>query len=265
MNNISDEQFKSEIENKVKLMQQNADRVKQGLEPILESKTSTNPPKEEESTNVTEINLGQGQGKVVEVKEDTYKQAQSKIQGIFAGMQSDRLHEIIKLARQNKILVHFFKDEFEDGELSDENLVLGEQPKSLQETLQSVHLYFHPVRNSRYLEWRDLLDEIASLGRLKAEMSPTLDDDGNTIPAKRTTNNIAETGLTDNEFLHIDSLIRNKETSLYMQMAKWVFHVPLKDYERAESTTFQKALEAAQYRLIYGVVENSKNSIGYLT
>lgn len=187
-----------------------------------------------------------------------YSYYQSQIQSTFAQFQGERINEIAKLAKKGKYTIYLFNDD------EPEPPKMGQPAKASNETLSPITVYYNEIPNKKHVYFEKLRSEITDLQRVKSMATSSVNEKGIVSPPQLVKNDPNITGLTDDEFVHISTVINDKQTELYKQMALWMFGIDTDTYNRVETTSFLSAIEAGQYREQFGLVESSKNSTSYL-
>lgn len=211
---------------------------------------------------------GSGSGK-------DYSYYQSQIQSQFAQFQGERINQIAKLARKDKHEILLFKenvnisnDGIDENDIPDEDRVLPEN-MSQEEYINSICerqiFRMKLIPNPVHIRLEELRGEIADLQRVKALATSSVSDKGIVTPPQLVKNDTSITGIDDKTFATISEVISKKQSLLLKLMAYHAFGIGKKTYARVETTSFNSAVEAAQYREQFGLVESSKNSTAYLT
>lgn len=196
-----------------------------------------------------------------------YSYYQSQIQSKFAQFQGERINTIAQLARKDKHEILLFKEQNintdadnipeEDQRLSDD----VKQEDYINAVCERQIFRMKMVPNTVHVRLDELRAEIADLQRVKSLATSSVSDKGIVTPPQLIKNDRSVTGLSDEEFSNISELITKKTEQLYKLMAFYYFGIGKKTYSRVETTSFQSAVEAGQYREQFGLVETSKNSV----
>lgn len=175
-------------------------------------------------------------------------------QNAFSQLTNEKQALLAELARKDKHIIYKFKD--------DEPPKLGEKPSNDDKI--PIDVYYKEIRNSRHVEFEKLRARVYDLTNIKNSKMSSTDENGDTIPPIYTKNDIEKTGIDDKTFNHINEAIVDAQLELYQQMAYWFYGIDKELYGQLENNSLTLAVEAGQYREMFGLVNSSKNSESYL-
>jgi FtsZ-interacting cell division protein YlmF len=217
-----------------------------------QQQTEEQPPQQEQNEQQNQPPQPDTNATAAPQKQQAFAYLQAQINNNVAQLQSDKIAEIAKAARKEKHIIYIFEDNPSPPKL-------GEK-KNHRENLRAQEIYYSELPNEIHEEFKDKRARILDLQNIKAQMSSSVDSNGNLIPPTITKNDPKRTGISDKIFLNINTEIKRLEIELSKDMALWYYGIPKELLPKIESSSLSMALEAGLYRENYGIVSSSKNS-----
>lgn len=180
-----------------------------------------------------------------------YQYFQSQVQNQLAYFQAERFGQIASDARKEKHILYKFDEDPKPPKL-------GEK-KNSKDKLIPIEVYYNEIPNSLHIKLDNMRSKVQDLTYVKSLQSPSMDPEGNAIPAVLNRNDKNITGVSDIVFAHINEEIDKRNKEIAALMAYWMYGIDEKLLPHLETASLANALECGLYREMYGIVQSSKN------
>lgn len=222
-----------------------------------EPKQETDSPVKEPEFKEETVNLGQGEGEIVETSAgEGPKEGDDKPENVsiahITNYSFKRANYIAKQAREELIFIAFFKGQPKP--------IPGQKP-NLKNMFEYKKFYYWPVLTEDWEQIRNLKNEIARLNEISNQKNGYTDVQGNFHPPSLRENDRSITGLEDKEFYNLNALISEKQDAMNKLVLNKAFGIEDEHIKGADSNSVKTAIDSAVYRLENGTVPESKNSV----